>query len=138
MKPGEDYMDNQGVLWPATASTPPEKVDLQPIYFDADVEIDYVTTGAVGGRVPSRGMLGYVQLSPRGVPLSAELFSQLLNSQFGAIGGPVDFVIHIGKSHQPMRLRRAGLHTPPDNARNHTFSRAARGAAVLPPNGSSS
>jgi hypothetical protein len=136
MKPGEDSMDNQGVLWPATASTPPEKIDLQPIYFDADVEIDYVTTGAVGGRVPSKGMLGYVQLSPRGVPLSAELFSQLLNSQFGAIGGPVDCVIDIGKSHQLMRVSRVDVNVSADGAGNPIFASAARGAVVLPKDGS--
>src|SRR5258708_282630 len=129
-------MDKPGVLGRATASTPPEKIDLQPIYFDADVEIDYVTTGAVGGRVPSKGMLGYVQLSPRGVPLSAELFSQLLNSQFGAIGGPVDCVIDIGKSHQLMRVSRVDVNVSADGAGNPIFASAARGAVVLPKDGS--
>src|SRR5260370_28960336 len=81
-------------------------------------------------------MLGYVHLSPRGVPLSAELFSQLLNSQFGAIGGPVDCVIDIGKSHQLMRVSRVDVNVSADGAGNPIFASAARGAVVLPKDGS--
>jgi hypothetical protein len=133
--PGDEYVDDNGAIVKATVVIN-EIVDLQPLYFDADVEIDYVTTGAVGGRVPSKGMLGYVQLSPRGEPLSPALFSQLLNSQFGAIGGPVDCVIDIGKSHQLMRISRVDVNASADGAGNNIFPSAARGAVVLSKDGS--
>ena len=133
--PGEEFVDDNGAIVPVT-TVMNEKVDLQPIYFDADVEIDCVTTGAVGGRVPSKGMLGYVQLSPRGEPLSPALFSQLLASQFGALGGPVDCVIDIGKSHQLMRISRVDVNNSANSAGNPIFASAARGAVVLPKDGS--
>lgn len=133
--PGDEYVNDDGAIVPVTAVMN-EKVDLQPVYFDADVAIDYVTTGAVGGRVPSKGMLGYVQLSPRGEPLSPALFSQLLGSQFGAIGGPVDCVIDIGNSHQLMRVSRVDVNSSADGAGNPIFPSAARGAVVLPKDGS--
>ncbi len=133
--PGEEFVDDNGAIVPVT-TVMNEKVDLQPIYFDADVEIDCVTTGAVGGRVPSKGMLGYVQLSPRGEPLSPALFSQLLASQFGALGGPVDCVIDVGKSHQLMRISRVDVNNSANSADNPIFASAARGAVVLPKDGS--
>src|SRR5260370_41114219 len=80
-------------------------------------------------------MLGYVHLSPRGVPLSAELFSQLLNSQFGAIGGPGDCVIDIGKSHQLMRVSRVGVNVSADGAGKPIVCSSARGSVVLPEEG---
>ena len=58
-------------------------MNLQPVYFDADVQIDGVTAGASNGRVPSKGMLGYVQLAPRGEPISPKIFAQLLARSSG-------------------------------------------------------
>jgi len=107
---------------------------LRPVYFDADVEIDDVTSGAVGGRVPSKGVLGYVQLAPRGKLLPADQFAALLDSQFGAIGGPVECIINIGKSGQLMRLSRIDVNHA--TAGGPIFVSAARGAVVLPKDGS--
>ena len=59
-------------------------VELQPVYFDGDVQIDGLVAGGHGGRVPSKGMLGYVQLKPRGEPISPKLLRDLLISQFGS------------------------------------------------------
>jgi len=122
----------------AVPSFPPANnplVKLQPVYFDADVEIEGVKSGATGGRVPSQGMLGYVQLAPRGVPISPALFAQLLISQLGAIGGPVDCVIDVGGSGQLMRLSRVDVNNSQDGA-NPIFVSAARGSVVLPKDGS--
>ena len=73
--------------------------------------IQGVTSGATGGRVPSKGMLGYVQLSPRGEPISPELFVQLLGEQFGSLGGPVDCVVNMGGSGQLMRVSRVDVNS---------------------------
>jgi hypothetical protein len=107
---------------------------LRPVYFDADVGIKGVVSGAVNGRVPSKGVLGYVQLAPSGKVLLPATFVALLDSQFGAIGGPVDCVINIGASGQLMRLSRVDVnHAATATA---VFVSAARGAIVLPKDGS--
>jgi hypothetical protein len=137
---GDTYIDVNGILRTVDGGTLSGDrnpvVELRPVYFDADVAIDDVTTGARGGRVPSKGMLGYVQLSPRGQPISPDLFAQLLLSQFGAIGGPVDCVIDIAKSHQLMRLSRVDVNASQDTGSRPIFVSAARGAMVLPKDGS--
>ena len=62
----------------------PVPVNLQPVYFDADVELESVVQGQVGGRVPGKKILGFVQLAPRGIPLTPDAFRALLDRQFGA------------------------------------------------------
>lgn len=134
---GDEYLDDEGITQQVDGSTPPSfstpKVFLQPVYFDADVAIDCVVSGATGGRVPSKGMLGYVQLAPRGEPIPKELFAQLLSQQFGALGGPVDCVIDIGKTGQQMRLSRVDVNASTDGG--PVFVSAARGALILPKEG---
>jgi hypothetical protein len=136
---GDTYLDSEGIERIIDASTPAAvrnpAVILQPVYFDADVEIDDVVSGARAGRVPSKGMLGYVQLAPRGEPIPRHLFAQLLETQFGALGGPGDCVIDIGKSGQLMRLSRVDVNAS-TNGTNPIFVSAARGAVVLPKEGS--
>jgi hypothetical protein len=106
---------------------------LRPVYFDADVGIEGVVSGAVNGRVPSKGMLGYVQLAPSGKVLLPATFVALLDSQFGAIGGPVDCVINVGGSGQVMRASQVDVGHA---ATTTVFVSAARGAVVLPKDGS--
>ena len=138
-KINDTYLDSEGIEHridgsePLDVQNPP--VLLQAVYFDADVQIDGVVSGAVGGRVPSKGMLGYVQLAPRGEPLPPDLFSQLLLSQFGSLGGPVDCVIDAGKSGQQLRLSRVDVNAS-TSAAGPIFPCAARGAVVLPKDGS--
>jgi hypothetical protein len=137
---GDSYLDDNGVLQTVDASTPTNernpKVELQPVYFDADAEIEGVVSGANGNRVASKGMLGYVQLSPRGVPISPDLFAKLLASQFGGVGGPVDCVIDVGASGQLMRVSRVDVNPSRDSASRPIFVSAARGAVTLPKDGS--
>jgi hypothetical protein len=136
---GDPYVDDNGILRTVDPGTPPNErspqVNLQPVYFDADVEIAGVVSGASGGRVASKQMLGYVQLAPRGEPLPPSLFSTLLTSQFGSLGGPVDCVIDVGGSGQLMRLSRVDVNTSQDLAGNPIFPSAARGSVVLPKDG---
>ena len=136
---GEPYVDDNGILRTVDATTPANErspgVNMQPVYFDADVEITGVISGATSGRVPSKGMLGYVQLAPRGEPLPSSLFAQLLTTQFGALGGPIDCVINIASSGQRMRLSRADVNASQNVGGTAIFVSAARGSVVLPKDG---
>jgi hypothetical protein len=120
--------------------TPPvfknPEVKLQPVYFDADVEIEFVESGAVNGRVPSRGMLGYVQLGPKGQPIPDFLFRDLLREQFGSLGGPVDCVVNIGTTGQHMRIARVDVSESINAVSEPLFVSTARGSVVLPKDGS--
>ena len=121
------------------AGGPPPAILLQPVYFDADVLIqaEYVTQGATNGKVPSKQMLGYVQLAPEGVPITPAQFNQLLISQAGSLGGPVDCIINIGNSGQLMRINRVDLANSTDQAgANPVFAGTARGMVILPKDGS--
>jgi hypothetical protein len=137
---GEPYVDDNGILRTVGPGTPANDrspaVNLQPLYFDADVSIDGVTGGAAGGLVPSKGMLGYVQLAPRGEPLSPALFAALLNQQLGALGGPVDCVVNVAGSGQLMRLARVDVNASQDAGGSPIFVSAGRGSVVLPKDGS--
>ncbi|MEK6372540.1 MAG: hypothetical protein AABO58_07560 [Acidobacteriota bacterium] len=136
---GEKYLDELGALQPVGPSTPPafrnKGIELQPVYFDADIEIEGVKSGGTNGRVPTKGMLGYVQLAPRGEPIAPRFLEQLLASQFGAIGGPVDCVIDVASSGQLMRISRADVNMSKDGV-TPIFVSAARGSVVLPKDGS--
>lgn len=137
---GDPYIDDNGIVRVVNGSTPANErspqVDLQPVYFDADVVIDGVKSGGVGGRVPSKGMLGFVQIAPRGEPISPALFADLLESQFGSLGGPVDCVVELAGSGQLMRLARVDVSAADDLAGEKVFVSAGRGTVVLPKDGS--
>jgi hypothetical protein len=137
---GEPYVDDDGILRFVGVSTPANErspeVILQPVYFDSDVVIDGVKNGASGGRVPSKGMLGYVQLAPRGEPLPPALFAKLLRSQYGSLGGPVDCVVELAASGQLMRLARVDVSSANDLGGKPIFVSAGRGTVVLPKDGS--
>ncbi|MHB8628174.1 MAG: hypothetical protein ACYDEO_18455 [Aggregatilineales bacterium] len=115
----------------------PVSVDLQPVYFDADVELESVVQGQVGGRVPSKKILGFVQLAPRGIPLTPAEFQALLDRQTGSIGGPLDCVMDIGGSGQKFRVSRFDVNSSVDAAGTQpVFVAASRGSVVLPKDGS--
>ena len=115
----------------------PVPVNLQPVYFDADVELESVVQGQVGGRVPGKKILGFVQLAPRGIPLTPDAFRALLDRQFGSIGGPLDCIMDIGKSGQKFRINHLDVNTSVDATGTHpVFVAAARGNVILPKDGS--
>ena len=126
---------------PPPGGTPPATL-LQPVYFDADVLIDNVIQGASGGKVPSKQMLGYIQLAPEGVPISPAQFSNLLKSQAGSLGGPVNCIINIingvniNDPGQKMRLSRVDVGNSVDTIGNPVFAGTARGTVILPKDGS--
>ncbi len=115
----------------------PVPVNLQPVYFDADVELESVVQGQVGGRVPAKKILGFVQLAPRGIPLTPAAFQALLVRQFGSVGGPLDCVMDIGKSGQKFRINFVDVNASVDaDGTTPAFVAAARGNVVLPKDGS--
>lgn len=125
-------------------------VKLQPVYFNADVLIENVTQGNRGqvvetinskdyqfGRVPSKSILGFVQIAPSGEPIPAAILRDLILYQFGSIGGPIDCITNIGQSNQRMRLSRFDVSNA--KAANNTddiFVVSGRGNVVLPKDGS--
>jgi len=117
-------------------------VEMQAVVFDADVHLDNVTSGGVKDdiyndfKVQSRKMLGYVQLAPGAILVPSRVFADLLNFQGGSIGGPVDCLIDIAKSEQKMRVSRVDVSPAKNAANNNIFVSAARGALILPPDGS--
>ena len=121
----------------APAGAPPLAVELQPVYFDADVELENVIQGSVLGRVPGKKILGFVQIAPRGIPLSPAGLQALLVRQLGAIGGPLGCTLDIGKSGQKLRVTSIDVNASVDaDGVSPIFVAAARGQVVLPKEGS--
>ncbi|MEO8116417.1 MAG: hypothetical protein ABI653_02135, partial [Bacteroidota bacterium] len=117
-------------------------VEMVPVYFDADAfitDIDGTAKDANGvprgGFVPSKKMIGYLQVAPKGVIISPELFKQLLNLQNG-LGGPVDCTVNIHGSGQKMRVSRVEVNHSLDEGNNIVFATATQGLPVLPKDGS--
>lgn len=130
----------QKVFKPAASLSHKLDVHLQAVVFDADVHLDNVTSGGqpVGGDfvVQSRKMLGYVQVAPASIPIPDRLFAELLNSQNGSLGGPVDCIVDVAKSKQKIRLSRVDVNPARNALGKSVFVSAARGSLVLPKDGS--
>ncbi len=121
------------------------KYRLQPVYFDADIEIENTvsgfTTKKINGSdknvVPSKKIVGYVQSAPRGIPINRESLKKLIMVQLGSIGGPIDCEINLAGSDQKMRLNRFDFNNSfGANGTDAIFSVAGRGNVLLPGDGS--
>jgi hypothetical protein len=141
--PGERIVDGNGQDIANDGRSFP--YDLQPIYFDADIEIENPVSGFVTKEIdgkerkliPSKRILGFVQIAPRGIPLSVDTFKALMARQGGSIGGPIDCVVDIGASGQQMRLSRFDLgNSFALNGVDPVFAAAGRGSVLLPKDGS--
>ena len=111
-----------------------DTVELTAVYFDADIQIDGVISGASNGLVPSTGQLGFVQTKPIGAPIGPSDLTALIANE-GALGGPVDCVIAVAGTAQTMRLARVEVANAPHGGAAE-FAAAARGSLVLPAQGS--
>jgi hypothetical protein len=137
---GDFYVDGDGrqqvvgVGTPAAFRNP--QATLQPVIFDADVEIDGLVAGGERGRASATGVLGYVQLTPSGEPIPPQLLEQLLATQGGAVGGPVDCEIDVLRSGQRMRLTHFEVGASRNAGNAIVFAGVARGSVVLPQEGS--
>ena len=105
-------------------------VELAPVYFDADVQLD----GQLDGAVFSKGILGFIQLAPKGETLSVSAFLKLIADQ-GAIGGPIDTMLNVGNSGFRFRATRFEVDVT-DNGGTPNFIGIVRGQPLLPNNGS--
>jgi len=120
-----------------------DDVILTGVTFDADISIENVIEGGIPSsgsgnmqRVPSKGVLGFVQLSPRGTPIRPLALKALLQSQNNTIGAPVNCSIRIAGTEQRMKINRVDVNNSADAAGNPVFVAAARGSVILPKEGS--
>lgn len=118
--------------------------ELQPVYFDADVDIENVvsgfTTKKIGGIdrnvVPSKQILGYVHVAPRGIPIASDTLRDLVFVQLGSIGGAIDCEIDLAGSGQKTRLNRFDFNNSfGANGTDLVFAVAGRGNVLLPRDG---
>ncbi|MGK7396323.1 MAG: hypothetical protein ACNS62_17230 [Candidatus Cyclobacteriaceae bacterium M3_2C_046] len=141
----EKYVDQDGKEVEHSGAQPLNfDVELQPVYFDADIEIENVTIGAETKNtaegekevVPSKRIVGFVQLAPKGLPLNNESLQRLVLRQ-GNIGGPVDCEVDLAESSQKMRLSRFDFNNAlAANGVDPVFSLAGKGNVLLPKDGS--
>jgi len=118
--------------YPYSGAPSPVPVDLEPVYFDADVFIENVIQGQTNRLVPSKKILGFVQVAPTGIPLTPKAFAYLLTYQMGSIGGPVNCIVDIGKNGQHLRVNRIEVSLATDaSGTNPVFVAALRGNAVF-------
>ena len=128
-------------------------VELQPVFFNADIEIEnptsgfdlkqFIVTNNLGEKieveknvVPSKKILGFVQITPRGVPITSSVLRQLV-FKHGTIGGPIDCEVNLANSDQKMRLNRFDVNNSfGANGSDIVFSAAGRGNVLLPKDGS--
>lgn len=115
-------------------------IEIAPVYFDANVQLE----GLVNETTTfSKGVLGFIQLSPKPdttvdpwLPqlLSKEALKKLITDQ-GAIGGPIDTILNIGNSGFMFRATRFEVDVA-DNFGTPNFVAVVRGQPALPNNGS--
>ena len=124
-------------IFPYSGGAKSVSIDLEPVYFDADIDIENTVQGQLNGLVPSKKILGFVQVAPTGIPLTAAAFNQLLSYQNNSIGGPVNCIVDIGLNGQQMRVNRIDVNTSVDASNSSpVFVVAARGNTILPKEGS--
>ncbi|TQD39704.1 hypothetical protein [Haloflavibacter putidus] len=120
-----------------------KEVILQGLTFDADIAIEDVIEGqnstqdnTTTNLVASKGVQGFVQLSPPGTALTPEVLERLLKFQNNSIGGPVNCTIKIAGTDQYMKINRIDVNNAKDENEQPIFIVAARGSVVLPKEGS--
>ena len=140
-----NIVNEDGLYVPNPAAGDALGFELQPVYFDADVEIENVvsgfTTKKIAGSdkkvVPSKKILGYVQVAPRGIPISSATLRDLIVVQAGSIGGPINCEIDLAGAGQKMRLNRFDANNSfGANGSDIVFALAGRGNVLLPKDGS--
>ncbi len=139
------FVDSDGLYKDNPATADMLDFKLQPVYFDADIEVENLTTGFVEKTVkgekkkvvPSKKIVGYVQSAPRGIPITKETLRNLVTVQLGAIGGPLDCEVNLANSDQKMRLNRFDFNNSfGDNGSDITYALTGRGSVLLPKDGS--
>ncbi|EAZ79230.1 hypothetical protein [Algoriphagus machipongonensis] len=135
----QDYINVFGEKVTNLGSPFDQEVKCVAVYFDADVSIENLVQGHKEGKTPAKKILGYVQLSPPGVPLTPVQLRQLLALQGGLIGGDVDCVMDVGGTGQMMQINRFDIspsEKPGNSSTDPIFVASTRGSVVLPKDGS--
>lgn len=122
-----------GRTYEVDAVNPLNTVIMQEVFFNGDVLIEDVAVGTFNGYVPSKKQRGFVQLAPYQKPLTPVQFRDLIAKE-GALGGPVDCVLNVGQSGQPMRVVRIDV-SAADNFGSPVFVTAGHGSLALPKEG---
>ncbi len=141
---GKKYINESGDVIVNNETTPgksflEQEVRCTAVYFDADVAIENLVQGHKNGKTPAKKILGYVQLSPPGIPLTPSQLKLLLDSQGGLMGGDINCVMDLGQSGQQMQINRFDISpsVKPGNPTNiPIFVAASRGSVLLPKDGS--
>ena len=140
-----NIVNEDGLYAPNPAAGNALDFELQPVYLDADIEIENVVSGFVTKKidgadkkvVPSKKILGYVQVAPRGIPITSAALRDLIVLQMGSIGGPIDCEIDLADAGQKMRLNRFDANNSfGANGTDIVFAVAGRGNVLLPRDGS--
>ncbi|HEV2483567.1 MAG TPA: hypothetical protein VGS79_28070 [Puia sp.] len=105
-------------------------VEMAEVFFNADVLVEDVVSGASNGYLPSAGQRGFVQLAPSGTPLTPQQFCTFLDQEDG-LGGPVDGIINVGNSGELMRVTSVKVNGIAYNGQNF-FVSAGYGSLRLP------
>ncbi|MBN7815927.1 hypothetical protein [Algoriphagus pacificus] len=116
-----------------------QEVKCVAVYFDADVAVENLVQGHKNGKTPAKKILGYVQLSPPGVPLNSSQLRALLNLQGGLMGGDINCVMDVNNSGQLMQINRFDIshsEKPGNASEDPIFVAATRGSVLLPKDGS--
>lgn len=116
-----------------------QEVRCTAVYFDADVAIENLVQGHKNGKTPAKKILGYVQLSPPGIPLTPAQLKLLLDSQGGLMGGDINCVMDVGQSGQQMQINRFDISPsvkPGNPSTTPIFVASTRGSVLLPKDGS--
>lgn len=111
-------------------------LQLQALTFDANVELENIIEGGYENRVPSKAVLGYVQVAPAGHPISPAEFKALLAYESDTIGGTISCIIKVAGIQQRMKLNRFDVNNSVNAANAPAFVAATRGSVVLPKDGS--
>lgn len=136
---GKAFMNVKGEREINTGSQFNQEVKCVAVYFDADVAVENLVKGHKDGKTPAKKILGYVQLSPPGIPLTPAQLRALLITQGGLMGGDINCVMDVGASGQLMQINRFDIShsVKPGNANSEPiFVAATRGSVLLPKDGS--
>ena len=140
-----NIVNEDGLYVPNPAAGGTLDFELQPVYLDADIEIENLVSGFVTKKidgadkkvVPSKKILGYVQVAPRGIPITSAALKELIILQMGSIGGPIDCEVDLAGAGQKMRLNRLDANNSfGANGTDIVFAVAGRGNVLLPKDGS--
>lgn len=108
------------------------------VAFDADLEIEHISQGAVNGKVNGWQFRGYLQLAPSAEPLQIQDLRELFEINQNSISGNVDCTMQLASGQQQMQVKRVDMSYSfrEDNPSQVIFAAAARGSVTLPGDGS--